>query len=306
MSTKEFFDELKSGRNWLLILVTGALIIPFALYFFKPFLFQSEAVFIVMNNDALGQVLTETSNTQVSTSPEIEVNRLYYLANSTEMLRYLIDHFNLQEHYQTESNSVLDINLSISILKSRIFVKKLDHDAIKVTVNDKNQLLSADIANELVRHLEVINRSFIVEGIRQKIWIYDQVISGIEEESAKSKSELKNLLDTFNHSVNRVYPATGKELSDLKLELAELTDKITHTGENELKFKQIYNKAAAEMDKGNIQSIKLVSEAMPDRRSPLIPLFQVLLAAISTSIVLGIFIIYLIHEYKPYLRKVVS
>ena len=131
------------------------------------------------------------SNTDFKYYGESEdVERLLTIATSGELVNYMIDEFNLYEHYDMDSTGAKSAFYIAEKFNGLYSVQKTKYDAIEVSIEDKDRELAAKMANAARQKIEDINLSLAREGQRQQI-------EAVKSSIANEKKELQFLSDTL-------------------------------------------------------------------------------------------------------------
>lgn len=111
-----------------------------------------------------------------------DIDRLLTIAESNELLEYLVDSFHLYDHYKINPKS----ERAPFFVKEKFFslyeVKKNKRDAIEMSVEDRDKALAAKIANAAREKLDEIAQKLIKEGQRQSIETFRQEIQLKQEQ----------------------------------------------------------------------------------------------------------------------------
>lgn len=90
-----------------------------------------------------------------------DIDRLLTIANSNELVEYMVKHFNLYAHYDIDSTKK---NASFK-MKERFFelynIQKTKYDALELSVEDVDSKFSAEMANEARNKIDQIAQSLI-------------------------------------------------------------------------------------------------------------------------------------------------
>lgn len=118
-----------------------------------------------------------------------DIDRLLTIAESNELVEFLIDSFDLYEHYNINPKGAR----APFFVKQKFFslyeVKKTKRDAIELSVEDRDKELAPKIANAAREKMDAIAQKLIKEGQRLAIETFAQEIQ-------LKQSQLKILSDT--------------------------------------------------------------------------------------------------------------
>ena len=115
---------------------------------------------------------------------ENDIDRLMTIAESTELVNYLVDSFKLYDHYDINPDlprAAFKVQEKFMGLYS---VEKTKRDAIELSVEDKDKELAARIANAAREKIDEIARRLIDEGLEKAISSYEENIKSKEAQLA--------------------------------------------------------------------------------------------------------------------------
>ena len=149
-----------------------------------------------------------------------DIDRLLTIAQSSELLNYLIDTFNLYEHYEINPDRPKAGFKVRQKFLGLYEVTKTKRDAIELSVEDKDRELAAAIANAARNKIDQIAKNLIISGQNKTIKSYQENILSKEQ-------QLKILSDTL--AVLRkhygIYNMSGQSES-LTQQLSETESKL--------------------------------------------------------------------------------
>ena len=183
---------LYKWKKQIILATLLAAIIAAAVSLTLPNYFQSQTVFYAASPDLVKSLRSEDKRIYGSDS---DLDRLLSIAQSNEVRTFLIDSFNLYEHYEidkTDPKASHKIQLKLDKLYS---TNKTKYDAISLVVEDKDPAFSANMANSARDKIESTAQDLIktsqwslIEGLRKNI-------SKKEEKYNELSDSLYNLRD---------------------------------------------------------------------------------------------------------------
>ncbi|MCB0557676.1 MAG: hypothetical protein H6573_06175 [Lewinellaceae bacterium] len=195
-------DVLKAVFKWkrqifyvCLIAGLGAVIISL----FLSNYYQATTIFLAVSPDQAkpealygrGQLRTEYYGN------ENDIDRLMTIAESGELVNFLIDSFNLYEHYDINP----DRPKAAFKVQEHFFdlyeVTKTKRDAIELSVEDKDKELAARITNAAREKIDAMARHLINEGLAKSIKSYEDNIKAKEAQLASLSDSLINLREQY-------------------------------------------------------------------------------------------------------------
>lgn len=145
---------------------------------------------------------------------ETDLDRLLSIGSSSSLMDHLIQKFDLYTHYEIDSTadkSAYKVRLALSKMYS---IQKNKFDAIELSIEDEDPLLSAAMTDEAREHINLIGQQ-IIKGSQAKV--LEGYISNIEAKEKSlvvlndSLSRLKNQYKIFN--ANNQSKTYGEELT---------------------------------------------------------------------------------------------
>lgn len=170
-----------------LIAVVGTALISL----FSPNYYKSQTIFLATSPDqAKPESLFGNGSNRVEYYGNAnDIDRLLTIAESNDLIEFLVDSFKLYEHYNIDPKG----NRAPFYVKQKFFslydVKKNKRDAIELSVEDRDKELAPRIANAAREKLDEIAQALIKEGQRQSIETFRQEIQ-------LKQAQLKILSDT--------------------------------------------------------------------------------------------------------------
>ena len=125
---------------------------------------------------------------------ENDMNRFISLAESRGLEGYIIDKFNLYEHYDIDTTGPLKEYWVKEELRSNFKMLKTPEMTLQVEVTDQDKNLAAEMANTIVQRLDELNKALITEKKRDLTKLYD------DEEKAKS-AMVTQLMDSLRSTI---------------------------------------------------------------------------------------------------------
>ncbi|MEM9921430.1 MAG: hypothetical protein AAF990_25235 [Bacteroidota bacterium] len=111
-----------------------------------------------------------------------DIDRVLAIAQSDEIAAYLIDKFNLYEHYGVDTSHVKAPFFVRKKFYNAYTVTKTKYDAIELKVEDKDPRIAADMVNAARDKVEDIARSLAKQSQAEQIRDYESRISDKERE----------------------------------------------------------------------------------------------------------------------------
>ncbi len=101
-----------------------------------------------------------------------DVDRFVSISQSGQVLSYLVQKYNLIEHYKIKKEKVkYPFTAAVSELKENYRAFKNEFGGAEVWVTDKDKELAAEMANEAIAYSDRINRDMLLEGRKNMMMI---------------------------------------------------------------------------------------------------------------------------------------
>ena len=139
--------------------------------------YESSTIFYAASPDqALPEpVGVEATDRKYYGEPE-DIDRVLSIAESSEVASYLINKYNLYEHYEIDTTHRLAPHKVNKAFRSHYNVKKTKYDAIEISVEDKDPVLAAKMVNDARQKVEDIAQHLIKNTMEIKMGTYKQGI----------------------------------------------------------------------------------------------------------------------------------
>ena len=223
------FDVIRKRWMQAMVLVFLATVITGGILFLKKPYFLSTAVFTAANpnlGDRSNIYRTEFWEEYLYYGGEFDNERLMALASTEEMHRFIVDSFDLINHYHINPNSKNARYLAISRYKKNIRIRKNEFAHVTLKVWDTDPKLAAEIANAVVARvnarsissvnkmkLEILNKlqhDFSIQKenllqVEQQLEIKaDALLTARKADIITRLNETEKLMQQFNTSINEV------------------------------------------------------------------------------------------------------
>ncbi len=300
VSAKSVLTELIRMWKFILLFTVLGTISAIVYYYYNPLQYKSTVSFMV--DDDLERRNDQNLNDQSIYLAENAPNavRLGQMIKSTEMLDYLIEKFNLYEHYNVSKQDPMRHEIVSEMLKSKINYSNSRNSGMSITMYGSDRELVAEIMNEMYVKLEEMINEYTVSNLKRKIKIYDEVLNNSESNLSRKSQDLKNLLMEFKNSVNETKKQKHNDLLyNIDMKLSFLSSQLSSINEDLLKTVKNYEISIANTNKENLPNIKLINVALKDTCLPLgIGLAYKLILSALLSCATGIIIVILNQQKK--------
>lgn len=143
-----------------------------------------------------------------------DINRFLAIANSEELVSYLVDSFNLREHYDIQKQGYFYVNRKF---KGNYKAIRNDLGAIELQVLDTNPELAAQIVNAALEYIQKTYKGILLTN---KQSTYDI----LREDKRAKEQEMQVLADSLSalkKNSNYFYDKDGHLIGDEKLRMLD-------------------------------------------------------------------------------------
>ncbi len=231
MKEKNFdlIDVLKIGVKWrkpIIALVLLASISSVIVSLLLPNYYESNAIFFPSNpalTDRQNLFRTEAGDLPISFfGKEKDADRLLQIGKSSQLAAFIIQEFNLMQHYNIDPESTKYPQYAVNKEFSDNFqIFRNEFGAIEIHVLDQDKNLAAEMANTILDKIDEINNSMVRSNKEDIVKIFEDKKGAHELAINKTDSTLLLL-----KSKNKIYSldAANKRLSNSSLSSNEVKE----------------------------------------------------------------------------------
>lgn len=151
---------------------------------------------------------------------ENDIDRLLTIAKSGELINFMIDSFNLYEHYDIDQERQKAGFKVREKFGKRYEIEKTSRDAIELSIDDRDPELAARMANAARRKIDEYARQLIQEGQHKTIISYRTNIENKEEQLGVLSDSLLRLRKQYGiYSIEGQAEALTTQLSETESKL---------------------------------------------------------------------------------------
>ena len=164
-----------------------------------PVYYQSTTVFYAASPDLADPSLMygRGSESMRYYGVKEDIDRIMSIAKSSELANYLIDNYDLYNHYEIDTSHELAeyyIGLHLAGLYE---VERTKEDAIELSIEDEDKHLAAEMANAARNKINEIGQRLIRESLNMTIETYRKSLADSENKLDSLGDELRFIRDTF-------------------------------------------------------------------------------------------------------------
>jgi hypothetical protein len=194
-----------------------------------------------------------------------DVNRVLTIANSMFINDYLINKYNLAEHYGIDSNSRYWRTRVRKTFEGNYKAKKTDKDAIEISILDTDPELAAIMVNDVVNKIDELNKEHINEIRRKSVVLFKRQVQDQQEKVDHYIDTLAHLGEKYRIRVN-ISPNGKYTLEGTNYAATELYRTILDKQENTIKELNRMNNIQDQIEVSlntNTNSLFILEEAFP-------------------------------------------
>lgn len=266
------FEVIRQRWKQCAFIVFLATVSAAAILFIQKPYFRSSAIFTAANpnlGDRANIYRTEFWEQYFYYGAEFDNDRLMAIARSEEMCRFMVDSFNLLQHYKIKTGGDKAIYTANEEYKENVRIHKNEFGHVKVNVWDTDKKLAADIANTIVKR---VNEKSVVAVNNMKVEILQKLridFNAQKDSLAQVENNLKESADAFL--------------------IARKTELISQLNEKE-KLIQQFNTSV-----NNVSALFVIEEALPALKKDKPKIVAGILMAALLSFIFSVFLLLLIE-----------
>lgn len=259
--------------------IAGSVIVALML----PNYYKSTAVFYPQNLSVFdrGYLFGTESKEKVQSlfGDKQDVNRLLSIANSTELLSHLIDHYSLADHYGVDTNAKDWRYKVYREFEGNYKVLKSDLDNVELSIWDQNARLSSEMVNYMVGQIDQIYSSLVKQRNSQNVETVEAQVNRIQAELDTISDQLSGYSDTTRSMYKMLAKRQGNLLEDLSY------------------WKSLFNQYRAAADY-NVSSLFIIEQAYPAERKDRPVRWLIVVSATLVAFFLSTIAAILFEKYK--------
>jgi LPS O-antigen subunit length determinant protein (WzzB/FepE family) len=165
---------------------------------FLPNFYQAKAIVLAANSEQARpeNLYSESGGTYFFGGGD-DIDRLMTIAESNELADYLIDTFNLFEHYKVDPNWPKAYHYTRLKLHERMKVTKTKRDAIEFSLEDQDPELVPRMVNAACQRINTLSKEVMRAGQRKTLNSYELSIAAKESQVRDMSDSLKTLRSKY-------------------------------------------------------------------------------------------------------------
>ena len=293
MTTLQLLSEIKKRKILFILLPAIVFVVAFGIFYKMFQQFSATASFIVNESDESDVNVSGQFNTDYFNKKDVNVNRLYRFAFSSEMEDFLIKKFDLYTYYQINPKEQLAYSRVVDRLAHSIRIQKTDPNIIQLTITDRDRFLPAAMANDFMTELNKINERYIKSQLRKKLVLYQALYLDSKNEVEQHELKIAQLLDNFKSVINSL-DKNNADVNALKYALLDLSDSFKTKRDEMTKMKQMYSVMSQTLEKESLETITIINLAVPDYHSKI---FQITMICLFLALIADCILVLWLNFY---------
>lgn len=181
---------LKWKKHILVLTILSGIVAGLFSVFVMDEWYLSYSTFYPVNQSATERNAIFGSEVMDYYGGKADVNRVLTVANSVPVIDFIIDSFQLADHYRVSKQKKDWRTIVRKKFTKQYEAMKTERDAVQISLYDTDPNTAAAIVNTIVNRVDLLNKQ---NSIEQKKKTY----RAIDEETAKLQNSISNYIDTL-------------------------------------------------------------------------------------------------------------
>lgn len=226
--------------------------------------------------------------------PTDQFNRILQVVNSGGMYDHLLKKFNLYQHYGIDTTNEFCYEKVVQRIRANIEVKKTPYNSITITVKDRYRYTAYEMANEIARFADELNRKQLQVIQRKRVKVYEKTFAKVAALFELKKHSLDSVIYRFPSPGSESVRAAERELSQAVFQLSRTAEEFAGTVQEQLLILEA-------LSESNAPTIVQQQKALPSGESLLLPATGISLLMVLLYSLLTIFATYIGLQYPDHL-----
>jgi hypothetical protein len=288
------FDIIRVLIKWkkLIIVVTAvAAITSIIIAFLLPVYYKSTTIFYGYDLRAFDPRNLIAEEPIDIFGGESETERLLSIGKSSGLENMIIQKFDLYKRYNIDPKEKFARTEVVEKFRNNYKIVKNERAAIEVTILDKDPQVAADMANEIVAIIDIINKQPVIENNTKLLNVFKKQLDTKYAE-----------LDTLSKSVtslrkNPVADNKQKSFQQYFEILKEVDIRLTEDIAETIKIKEGYDRVAALLS-SDLRSVFIVEPAGPSEKKAWPVRWLIVTASTAGTFLFMILMVILLELYE--------
>ena len=213
--------------QFLIVVAIGSTIVSFVI----PVYYKSNTTFYAASPDLANPMPLGTGTREYYIyGTNDDLDRLFSIANSNQMVNFLIDSFQLHDHYKIKKTDPKALYKIQTKLEKLFKTSKTKYSAMSLSVEDKDPIFAANMANksreyinELAQNMIKESQAKLIESFEENIREKEKIAEVISDSLTKLKKQF-DIVDTRSQSeiFAELLAKNSSELEETRSKLQEM------------------------------------------------------------------------------------
>lgn len=280
VSTKDVLRKLAS-RKWSYLIFLVVFFSSSVLLIRYNILQYTSSTTIMVIDGFKAETRSATQGLPDFLLPSDQFNRVLQVVNSNQMFDHLIRKFHLYQHYGIDSTSEFRDEQAISILRSRLDVKKTPYNTAVISVSDPYRYFAYEIANEMALYADTLNRKLLVKLQQKRVQVYERIYRQLNQSVTEKQVSLEKLIQRLPTGRSNELHTAESDLTHAVVSMTNAIDNFNHDLKEQMLILESLNQE-------NFPTVIQQQRALPASKSLLLPslLYGLLLTAMAATLVI--------------------
>jgi len=194
------FEILSILLKWIkpiLIFTVLAAILSAGISLLLPNYYESTVIFQPSNPSLLDRSMFKKEGKEKPVfmfGSKIDIDRIITLANSSALLGYAIEQYNLFDHYKIDPSSNLAEFKVAEKFRNNFSIAKNAQGSVSLSLTDQSPQKAADWANDLANKIDELNRKVLFSNKENQLSILQSQVSLKQNEVTSLTDSLQNII----------------------------------------------------------------------------------------------------------------
>lgn len=305
MKNSEFIKLVQDRYKWILCFAFVAFVAAAVYYFQFAKRYEAEVTIMIPSSSGSSpdKGATEAERYAFAIQNAMTAARLKNFIYSDVMVKHLAEKFDLLFHYEIEKSNPYSWNILMKNFQDNLKVQQVGDEMVEITFSDYNEVVAADVANEIVAKLIVMNKEYVVNSIRQRRDLFAGVVGELNIQVGDQLSHLEAMMSDFKEGSH----LSEKNLNKLDFNFANAMSDISRLTNDLIRTQQFYKWSQIAIESNFQNNIFLVNSAYPNK-PPLsyLKMIGVGLCAAVVAISAGCVLIYLYFSLRSRINDMLT
>lgn len=296
-------------KKYRLIFISACfLVLAGGFYTYHTHTYYTSRITFLVNSTNIAEVLWDRNNDgpMDAVNDDRGFNRINQIIYSSQMMDYLINKFDLYTHYKIPRESE-DSYLNVTnTLKGHMAVNIANTKIITVQISDRlDYNVASNLANAIGKKINDINRQITLENLSRKTEIFESLAKDLRSSSGREFSQMDSLLRNMQRFIQTsVRDDSYRQLLNMSMENIK--------SKSEDYFKDLFESykyrlySMYSLQEKNLPTISVLEKGLPDKNSKSVNDIIIYPLLFIFSLLIPLFITYLIMKIAPLIGYVFS